>query len=44
MEQSKGAGIILLHVYYSLLYKVWENTASNWGFDKRGQGDGKGNN
>lgn len=40
MEPSKRAGPTLLHVYYSLLYKVWEDTASNLGFDRGGAGRG----
>ncbi len=40
MEHSEGAVPALLHVYHSLLYKVWENTASKWGFDWGGAARG----
>lgn len=40
MEHSEGAVPTLLHVYYPLLYKVWENTASKWSFGWGGAGRG----
>lgn len=40
MEHGEGAGPTLRHVYCSPLYKVWENTAANWGFDQGGAARG----